>query len=35
MKFIFLSLTIMLFFTGCGYKDNPKYDNGTTQEVKR
>ena len=35
MKSIFVSLIIMLFVIGCGYKSDPKYDNKTTQEVKR
>jgi len=35
MKFIFFSLLVVLFVSGCGYKGEPKYDNGTTQEVKR
>lgn len=35
MKHIFLSLTIILFFCGCGYKDNPKYnDKKNVQKVE-
>ena len=35
MRFIFVSLTIILFVTGCGYKGDPKYDNKKIQEIKR
>lgn len=34
MRYIFLSLLVMLFITGCGYKGDPKYDNGMKQQVK-